>query len=76
MTMNCLHYLTFVDVLEMFKLLPTSALCVLTCLESLSQGFIKINIDGSYSLNLAFVGIGGVFRDHDGKTLLHFGKQL
>lgn len=39
-------------------------------------GFIKINIDGSFSAEVDRNGISGIFRDHTGNTLLQFNKEI
>lgn len=42
----------------------------------LVSGIIKINIDDLFSLGSNTGGIGGIFHDHEGAVLLHFGKQV
>lgn len=41
-----------------------------------NRGWIKLNTDGAVSRNGLFAGIGGVFRDADGKWLGDFLMQL
>lgn len=43
---------------------------------SSSSGSIKINVDGSYSVECVRSGIGGVFQDHSGNVILHFSKEI
>lgn len=40
------------------------------------EDIIKINMDGSFCADLNRCGIGGLFQDHSGNTLLHFAKQV
>lgn len=41
-----------------------------------SSGSIKIYVDGSFSVKASRSGIGKIFRDHLGNTLLHFNKEI
>lgn len=41
-----------------------------------SQETIKSNVDSFYSLGSNTSGIDGIFRDHEGVSLLHFAKNV
>lgn len=41
-----------------------------------ATGQIKVNVDGSFRDGSSREGIGGVFRDFEGKVLLQFSKEV
>jgi ribonuclease HI len=42
----------------------------------LPQGFIKLNFDGASKGNPGLVGLGGVFRNEEGKILKAYARKL
>ncbi|XP_020597784.1 uncharacterized protein LOC110037469 [Phalaenopsis equestris] len=69
---NFKKYKTVLEIVPVLK--PQTSKVVTICWTPPKLGWIKINIDGSQKSQSA--GIGGVFRNHEGKCILYFQSPI